>query len=101
MAGGALGGRCLPGEPVEGADIKVGLVAAAVNQDWLRPGHYHGMATANMLSLSIMFNPRDTILKRYWLLEPGSDALGAVGPETELRTTKVRCIDLWGRRPSG
>jgi hypothetical protein len=81
-AGGALAGRALPGPPVEGLRVRVGLVAAAVNRDWLHPGYYHGLATRNMHKLELMYNPRDSILRRYWLLEPdsGAEALGATGP---------------------
>src|SRR6056297_243030 len=82
LAGGCLAGRQLPGEHIQGLHVNVGLVAAAVNQDWLYPGRYHGRATLNMASMTLMYNPRDSILKRYWILEPGlsARALGATGP---------------------
>lgn len=82
LAGGCLAGRQLPGKHVQGLHVNVGLVAAAVNQDWLYPGRYHGRATLNMASMTLMYNPRDSILKRYWILEPGlsARALGVTGP---------------------
>jgi esterase/lipase superfamily enzyme len=82
LAGGTLGGKKLPGEHLTGLDAQVALLAAAIDRDWLEPNQYHSRATLNMSRMTLMYNPRDTVLKRYWLLDPGtiSRALGAVGP---------------------
>jgi hypothetical protein len=83
LAGGKLGGRVLPGEHVQGANISVGLIAPALEDDWLRKGSYHGMASVNMTQLSVLYNRRDAVLRRYWLLDAvrGSMALGYTGPK--------------------
>jgi hypothetical protein len=83
MAGGKLGGRSLPGDHVRGAEVSVGLIAPALEDDWLRSGQYHGMATQNIRQLSILYNRRDAVLKRYWLIDTvrGSMALGFTGPK--------------------
>ena len=83
MAGGKLAGRTLPGEHHVGADINVGLIAPALEDDWLRSGSYHGLATQNIRQMTILYNRRDAVLKRYWLLDKvrGSMALGFTGPK--------------------
>lgn len=82
IAGGRLGGRSLPGEHRVGMNVNVGLIAPALEDDWLRSGNYHGMATKNIQEMSIFFNRRDAVLKRYWLLDRVRDgiALGFTGP---------------------
>jgi hypothetical protein len=82
LAGGSLSGRTLPTEPVVGANISVGMVAPAVQSDWLGCGRHHGLATKNIGNLGILFNSRDAVLKRYWLVECDSrgPALGYAGP---------------------
>ena len=81
LAGGSLGGRVIPGEPIRQLNTHVGLVAPALDNDWLMPGKYHGLATLNMERIALMYNPRDLILKRYWILDPSewSKALGQAG----------------------
>jgi len=83
LAGGTLGGRALPGEHQQGASVSVGLVAPALEDDWLRAGRYHGLATKNIKQMSILYNQRDAVLKRYWLLEKVREnrALGFTGPK--------------------
>ncbi|HBJ38119.1 MAG TPA: hypothetical protein DDZ51_25860 [Planctomycetaceae bacterium] len=82
LAGGSLSGRRLPTEPIVGANIAVGMVAPAVQADWLGNDRRHAMATKNISELTILFNTRDAVLKRYWLVESGSrgPALGYAGP---------------------
>ncbi len=82
LAGGSLGGRTLPGEHMQGANVRIGLVAPALEDSWLRPGSYHGMASLNIQRMTILYNQRDVVLKRYWLLEQvrGRMALGYTGP---------------------
>jgi len=78
LAGGAIAGRMLPGEPIRHADIDVGLVAPAIGQTWLSAGGYHGLAASNIDSFVLLYNQRDAVLKRYWLLAKvrGAVALG-------------------------
>ena len=82
LAGGSLGGRMLPGEHQRGAAVCVGLIAPALEDDWLRAGRYHGLATQNIRQMSVLYNQRDAVLKRYWLLEKVREnrALGFTGP---------------------
>ncbi|WP_231615610.1 alpha/beta hydrolase [Novipirellula artificiosorum] len=78
LAGGSLGHRTLPGESVRSAKVDVGLIAPAVERDWLSPGEYHGLATSNIEDLLLMYNQRDIVLKRYWFIDKvrGAVALG-------------------------
>ncbi|WP_160168437.1 alpha/beta hydrolase [Novipirellula maiorica] len=78
LAGGSLGGRSLPCEPVVDARIDVGLVAPAIENDWLAPHDYHALATSNMDHLLLLYNQKDSVLKRYWLLDKvrGAMAIG-------------------------
>ncbi len=82
LAGGSLGGRQLPGEPVQGANLRMGLIAPALEDSWLQPGNYHGLASQNIERMTILYNRRDAVLKRYWLLDQvrGRMALGFTGP---------------------
>lgn len=82
LAGGALSGRQLPEPPLTGANVRVGLVAPAIESKWLGDNGYHGCATKNMDELVLLYNRRDVVLKRYWLLERirRDTALGYSGP---------------------
>ncbi len=82
LAGGRLGGRSLPGEHHRGANVAVGLIAPALEDDWLRSDSYHGLATQNISRISVLYNRRDAVLKRYWLIDAarGNMALGYTGP---------------------
>ena len=62
----------------------MGLIAPALEDDWLRAGHYHGLASQNIRALSILYNRRDAVLKRYWLIDRvrGNRALGYTGPKS-------------------
>jgi len=82
LAGGNLSGSRLSTEPIVGANIAVGMVAPAVPADWLGSGCYHGLASKNISRLTVLYNSRDAVLKRYWLIERGghSPALGYAGP---------------------
>lgn len=84
LAGGSLGGRKLPGSTISGASIRTGLVAPAIESSWLSARGYHGKATQNMEQLVLMYNHRDSVLKRYWLLDRvrSNVALGYSGPRT-------------------
>lgn len=110
LAGGALAGRRLPGEHIEGAGIGIGLLAPAIGEDWLMPGRTHGRATRNATHLTLLFNQRDAILKRYPLLDPASgvEALGFRGPRSfgprfdgsPLSVFQMNCSDTVGLRHS-
>lgn len=82
LAGGALAGYGLPGDSVEGANFRAGMIAPAIAQDWMAPGGYHQLATRNLESIAVLYNRRDAILKRYWLIDRvrGQMALGYGGP---------------------
>lgn len=83
LAGGTLSGRGIPGEPIKNSGITVGLVAPALEADWLARGQYHGLASQNISRMAILYNPRDAILKRYWLIDSATRgrALGYTGPK--------------------
>jgi hypothetical protein len=84
MAGGQLGRRALPGPPVIGANIDLGLMAPAIDSNWMSARGYHGQSTKNLDHLVLLYNRRDAVLKRYWLLDKmrGRMALGFTGPRT-------------------
>lgn len=84
MAGGALGRRTLPGDPITGAGYDVGMVAPAIESNWMNTCGYHALATQNIDRLVLLYNQRDAVLKRYWLVERirGSVALGYSGPKS-------------------
>jgi hypothetical protein len=60
------------------------LVAPAIESGWLLPNGYHAQATKNLEKLVLMYNHRDSVLKRYWLLDRmrSSVALGYSGPRS-------------------
>ncbi|MFG0265850.1 MAG: hypothetical protein ACF8AM_11990 [Rhodopirellula sp. JB055] len=82
LAGGSIGRRRLSEPPVMAANLDVGLLAPAIQSDWLMPHGYHRLATQNMNRLVLLYNQRDAILKNYWLLTRirGTRALGYTGP---------------------
>jgi hypothetical protein len=84
LAGGQLSGRRLPDPPLTGANVRVGLVAPAIESSWLSGNGYHGRATKNMERLLLLYNRRDVVLKRYWLIEKvrRETALGFSGPSS-------------------
>lgn len=108
LAGGALDERRLPGAHLRGLPTRVGLIAAAVDRDWLLADEYHGLATKNMERMTLMYNPRDRVLRQYWLLDPLdlTGALGAAGPMrfgtrydgTRLPVRAINCSRAVGRR---
>ncbi|MEO1614257.1 MAG: alpha/beta hydrolase [Planctomycetota bacterium] len=82
LAGGVLKERHTIENPLFGANISVGLIAPALESSWLGKNGYHGLATRNMHDLTLLYNRRDAVLKRYWLLEKvrRETALGFSGP---------------------
>ena len=83
LAGGAIRGVVPPGQPLRGAGFSVGLIAPAIEQNWLAGNGYHRLATKNMDQLTVLYNQRDIVLKRYWLIDRvrGQEALGYTGPK--------------------
>ncbi|MEO1528274.1 MAG: alpha/beta hydrolase [Planctomycetota bacterium] len=81
LGGGSLGGRCLPGASVCNADIRLALIAPAIDARWLTSRGYHERASNNIQRMVLLFNHRDIVLKRYWLLagRRGGQALGVTG----------------------
>lgn len=80
LAGGGLNGRevaALPGN--ERAPRQAVLVAAAIDDDWLLPGHRHGLALSAVERMVVLVNRRDRVLRWYRLLDGGAAALGARG----------------------
>jgi hypothetical protein len=84
LAGGQLGGRRLSGEPVIGCNFDAGLVAPAIEDDWMALHGRHGLATKNLDRMVLLYNRRDAVLKRYWWLDRvhGTMALGYTGPRS-------------------
>ncbi|MDA7904979.1 alpha/beta hydrolase [Rhodopirellula sp.] len=84
LAGGELGGRLLPGPTTTGATVDVGLVAPAIDTYCLSENGYHALATKNLDRLALLYNRRDAVLKRYWLINKvrGRLALGYTGPRS-------------------
>ncbi len=83
LAGGCLSGHGLPGETIRGANIGLGLVAPALDENALASGQYHGLASQNIRQMALFYNPRDVILRRYWLIDLATRgrALGYSGPK--------------------
>jgi len=82
LAGGSLGRYRLAEDRSGGPQsIRTVLMAAAVHDDWLLPGRYHGRALRRTESLFLMNNSCDRALQRYRFISPCSNpaALGYVG----------------------
>ncbi len=84
LAGGKLAGRQLPGPAIGDVRFDAGLLAPAIESDWMASRGYHSKATENLGKLVLMYNQRDAVLKRYWLLDRvrGAMALGYTGPRS-------------------
>jgi hypothetical protein len=66
LGGGRLGGKQLterlhPGRP----PIRVAMVAAAFDADWILPGKYHGRAVSQMEELILITNQRDPAMRLF------------------------------------
>ncbi len=83
-AGGKLGGVSIKGEPTVGAPFNAALIAPAIDSLWLDQRGYHRLAPQNLDSLTLLYNRRDAILKRYWRIDQiqGRLALGLTGPRS-------------------
>ena len=84
LGGGVLGGRKLPGEPTVGFPFKCGLVAPALERYALSKRGIHAVATQNLDRMLLLYNRRDAVLKRFWLVNRvrGTMALGYSGPSS-------------------
>lgn len=82
LAGGVLGNRQLGGAEVTGPYFRAGLLAPAIDRNWLSSHGYHSGATKNLDRMVLLYNRRDIVLKRYWLIDKvrGRMALGYTGP---------------------
>ena len=74
--------------------------AAAMNNDWLAQGHYHGRALSAVQSMRIVYNPCDRFLIRWGLaVKPGKpQALGVTGPVGYLGEGRQR-IEMYNACP--
>lgn len=83
LGGGQLGCYRLAVPPAPRAPLRVALLAAAVNNDWLLPGRYHGQALTQIDRLLLLNNSADRALRRYHFLfprvRPRPQALGYTG----------------------
>lgn len=87
LAGCPLGGRHLADEQATTHELaaprlRAVLLAAAIDVDWLIPGHFHGAAMQPLERVAITVNPRDIVLKTYRVAEKRNapEPVGKVGP---------------------
>ena len=105
MAGGSLKGRVLAGDTsISRKPIRAVMMAAALHQDWLLPGAYHGNAMAQVDQMLLFNNSCDPVLRHYRFVfrSKCTDALGYRGlacrsrlGDAELRITQknvCRCV---------
>ncbi len=74
LGGGQLSGRSLPPHPVTSANTRVVMLAAAMHNNWLQPGEYHGLAMSHLEYLLNLYNCCDPVLRRYHALYRHSHA---------------------------
>jgi hypothetical protein len=83
MAGGSINGRTLAMTTAATRPrMDVVLIAAALDNDWLLPGHCHGRALTMVNRMLLVINSCDRVLQRYhWLYGRRScaEALGYTG----------------------
>jgi hypothetical protein len=87
IAGNSLGGRRLADQFSKSEDLTHGrmravLLAAAIDCDWLIPGHFHGDALQVPERVRITVNQQDIVLRVYPASERrnANEAIGLVGP---------------------
>jgi hypothetical protein len=79
LAGGSVAGWVLPHPPEEKrTPLRVVAIAGAVENIWLLPCQRHGLAMDLVDRMLVMYNPCDSILKRYPLIA-GSRSGHALG----------------------
>lgn len=104
LAGRTLGGRCLIDQYATSNDLRhprfrAMLWAAAIDEDWLIPGHFHGAALESVEHMTVTINPRDVVLSVYRVAEKRNSppAIGAVGPPVGSlgqQANKLRVINV-------
>jgi hypothetical protein len=84
LEGGQLSGRALAPHGTQMVHARMVMLAAALHNNWLRPGGYHDLALAHVDYLLNLYNRCDPVLKRYPFLYKGSraQALGFTGMVT-------------------
>lgn len=84
LSGRSLAGRELNLPPVSGAQINVGMIAPAMDSASLSHNGRFYMATDNMGDLTLLYNHKDAVLKRFWRLARvrQQTALGYSGPKS-------------------
>lgn len=70
-AGGSIPGFCPTPTIDDGISPKyrVGLVAPAIDRDWIAPNGRHGLALTDVDSLVNLYNSRDPVLRRFRFLD--------------------------------
>lgn len=106
LGGGSLDGRRLTnGAADERAPLRAVLLAAAVDDDWLLPGHRHGRALAAVERMVVTVNPQDRVLRWYRFLVPRSQAtaLGShgIGNRAALGRHAQKLVQLDARQAVG
>jgi hypothetical protein len=103
MAGGQLAGRSLAARPTETdgparRPLRVMLLAAAIDSDWLVPGHRDGLALAWVEQMLITRNACDRALRWYPRIagRRGPEAMGFVGPLLHDGGKTVEAVDVSG-----
>jgi len=84
LAGGRLGGLQLAERVHPNREpVRVALLAAALDADWIRPGGYHGRALEQVDQLLLVNNQLDPAMRFYhFAVEGRSRPLGFMGPPT-------------------
>ena len=102
LAGGSIQGQRLSSRlHPDRKPVRAVLMAAALDDHWLAPGHRHGLAMTQVEQMLITVNSADPALRFYpkmdGLFRHGAEALGYTGPRcghsgAELVLWDVRCI---------
>lgn len=84
LAGGAIAGRCLPDTPMVGANVSVGFIAPALDACSMSSRGLYNQSTKNIGQMTLLYNDRDIVLKRFWRLTRvrRAEALGYSGPKS-------------------
>jgi hypothetical protein len=83
LGGGCVAGQVLPDRTPGHTPIRAMLVAAALDSDWLLPGHRDGLALGQVERMLVSVDPADRALHFYPRLygRGGPEALGSCGPD--------------------
>jgi len=83
LGGGSIAGYQLSQRQHDSRDpVQVVLLAAALDDDWLLPGHCHGEALSQVSGMLLVNNGCDAVLRRYRLIygrRANQQALGQTG----------------------